>query len=398
MNYLENNIWFPYFSIEDGIPPIKVVSASGVRLKLENGRELVDGVSSWWAMCHGYNNPHIIKAIQKQVETLSHIMIGGVIHQALLDASSKLVNFIGGKELSRAFFSDSGSTAVEVGLKMAIQYFFELGKPNKNKIIYFEDGYHGETFGALSFSHSTHSLFPSLSNRILCKIPTTEKEFIEFESFVEKEKHSIAGSIIEPVMQGAGGIKFYKPEQIKRLWEILKKAEILVIADECATGFYRLGSRFAFWKVGFEPDILILGKALTGGHLPLAVTIAKEWIFQGICGKSRFFHGPTFMANPTCLSSLLASIELFEKNNYEGMVTKIEDIFNREFKNARIMGAVCAFDIAKEVNLEVKRDVSCGKTKSFLRPFVETLYAMPPLIISEEDLLVIIRDIKRYVS
>jgi adenosylmethionine-8-amino-7-oxononanoate aminotransferase len=393
MNYLRNNIWFPYFSVQDGIPPIKVVSASGVRLKLENGSELVDGVSSWWAMCHGYNNPYIIEAIKKQLDTLSHVMIGGIVHDAVLQASERLVKFVRGGELSRVFFSDSGSTAVEVGVKMAIQYFFETGKKDKNKIIYFEDGYHGETFGAISFSHSMHSLFPSLPNRILCKIPTTEDEFLEFEEFVEREKSCVAGAIIEPLMQGAGGMKFFEARQIKRLWEILQKANILVIADECATGFYRLGSRFAFWKVGIEPDILILGKALTGGHLPLATTIAKEWIFEGICKESRFFHGPTFMANPTCLSSLIASLDLFENEDYVAKVQKIESLLKKRLSNGRIMGAVCAFDITKEKNLEVKRAVASGKTKSFLRPFGQTLYTTPPLVINEDDLNIIVSDL-----
>ena len=393
MNYLENNIWFPYFSIQDGIPPIKVISASGVRLKLEGGKELVDGVSSWWAMCHGYNHPYIIQAIKKQLETISHVMIGGIVHDALLQASERLVKFVSGKELSRAFFSDSGSTAVEVGVKMAIQYFFETGRKEKNKIIYFEDGYHGETFGALSFSHSMHSLFPFLPNRILCKIPTTEKEFVQFEEFVEKEKSCIAGAIIEPLMQGAGGMNFFEPKQINRLWGILQKANILVIADECATGFYRLGSRFAFWKVGLEPDILILGKALTGGHLPLAVTIAKEWIFEGICRENRFFHGPTFMANPACLSSLIASLDLFESEDYEEKVLKIEDILKQRLPNWKIMGAVCAFKITKERNLEIKKAVASGKTRSFLRPFGQTLYTTPPLVINEDDLNIIIDDL-----
>jgi adenosylmethionine-8-amino-7-oxononanoate aminotransferase len=396
MNYLASNIWYPYFSLSDGIPPIHIKSASGVRLTLANGRELVDGISSWWAMCHGYSHPYIIEQIKKQLEVLPHVMFGGIVHDKALELSSKLIQFLKTKELTKVFYSDSGSTAVEVGIKMAIQYFFETGEKAKNKIIYFEDGYHGETLGALSFSHSTHSLFPSLDNKILLKIPTTEEEFKEFEIFLQNNSHIIAGAIMEPLMQGAGGMKFFSLQNIKQLWMLLKKYKVLIIADECATGFYRLGSRFAFFEIGIEPDILVLGKALTGGHLPLALTVAKEFIFKGICGKSRFFHGPTFMANPVALASAIASIELFEKEDYKAKVVKIETIFKRElpFENARIKGAVCAFDIAKEVNLKVKEYVACGQSKSFLRPFGTTLYATPPLIIEEEDLKIIIADLK----
>ena len=197
-------------------------------------------------------------------------------------------------------------------------------------------------------------------------------------------------------MQGAGGMKFFSSETIKKLWLLCTKYNILNIADECATGFYRIGSKFAFHEIGLEPDILILGKALTGGHVPLALTVSKEFIFEGICKESRFFHGPTFMANPICLSASIASIELFEKGDYALKVQKIEQIFKQEFAgfNAKIKGAVCAFDISKDLNLKIKKAVSIGKTNSFLRPFGTTLYTTPPLIIEETDLKTIISDIK----
>ncbi len=401
MNYLENNLWFPYFSIKDEVFPIKVSSAKGSCLFLENGRVLVDGIASWWAMCHGYNHPNIIDAIHMQSSKLCHVMFGGILHDMAVLASSKLVNFVNFEEensLQRAFFSDSGSTAVEVGVKMALQYFFETGKGEKNHIIYFENGYHGETFGALSFSHSMHSSFPALQNRILMKIPENEEEFIAFEKFIEENKQKIAGAIIEPILQGAGGMKIFESTHIKRLWNGFKKAEILIIADECATGFYRLKSRFAFWEVGITPDILILGKALTGGHLPLATTIAKEFIFQGICKESRFFHGPTFMANPTALACVLASLELFEKEDYSLKVAKIEEILRQKFPVARIKGAVCAFEISKETNLKIKKAVSLNETKSFLRPFANVLYTMPPLVISEEELEIVLEDMKFFAN
>ena len=396
MNYLGNNIWFPYFSCTDEINPIRVKSARGVKLILENGRELVDGISSWWAMCHGYSHPYIIERMKTQMEVLPHVMFGGIVHEVALEHSFKLIQFLEARELCKVFYSDSGSTAVEVAVKMAIQYFYETGKPEKNKIIYFEDGYHGETLGALSFSHSMHSLFPSLQNKILLKIPKTEVEFMEFESFLQKNHTSIAGAIIEPLMQGAGGMKFFSADLIKKLWLLCTKYNILNIADECATGFYRLGVKFAFHEVKVEPDILILGKALTGGHVPLALTIAKEFIFEGICKQSRFFHGPTFMANPICLSASIASIELFEKEDYSLKVKKIEQIFKQEFigYDAKIKGSVCAFDISKELNLKIKKAVSLSKTNSFLRPFGTTLYTTPPLIINEMELKTIISDIK----
>ena len=396
MNYLGGNIWFPYFSCADEVLPIKVKSAKGVRLILENGRELIDGISSWWAMCHGYSHPYIIQKMQKQMEVLPHVMFGGIVHDASLEHSSKLIKFLEAKELCKIFYSDSGSTAVEVAIKMAIQCFYETGRKEKNKIIYFKDGYHGETLGALSFSHSMHSLFPSLQNKILLEIPQTEDEWSIFESFLQQNHTSIAGAIIEPLMQGAGGMKFFSASVIKKLWLLCTKYNILNIADECATGFYRIGYKFAFHEIGIEPDILILGKALTGGHVPLALTIAKEFIFEMICKKSRFFHGPTFMANPICLSASIASIELFEKEDYSLKVKKIEQIFKTEFANydAKIKGAVCAFNISKDLNLQIKKAVYLGKTNSFLRPFGASLYTTPPLIIEERDLKTIISDIK----
>lgn len=394
------NLWLPYFSLKDETLPLKVKSAKGCEITLENGKVLVDAISSWWAVCHGYLHPHIVERLVKQAETLPHIMLGGLLHEPALEFSHKLIKFLETQELSRVFFSDSGSTAVEVALKMAIQFFRETGRPEKNKIIYFEEGYHGETFGALSVSHSVHSFFPPITNTILRKIPETEEEFVVFEEFLNEKHKDIAGSIIEPLLQGAGGMKFHEPAKILKLWQLLKKYDVLVIADECATGFYRTGEKFAFKKIGLEPDILILGKALTAGYVPFAATVAKEFIFEGICRKNRFFHGPTFMGNPLACSAAIASLELFEKEDYSVKVALIESFFAKEFKSyeGRVMGAVCAFDITLKQNLELKKKVANGLTNSFLRPFGTTLYSIPPLIINNKELEVIAEDIKLFLS
>ena len=394
------NLWLPYFSLKDEALPLKVKSAKGCEITLENGKVLVDAISSWWAVCHGYLHPHIVERLVKQAETLPHIMLGGLLHEPALELSSKLIKFLEAQELSRVFFSDSGSTAVEVALKMAIQFFRETGRPEKNKIIYFEEGYHGETFGALSVSHSVHSFFPAIANTILRKIPETEEEFVAFEGFLAENHTEIAGSIIEPLLQGAGGMKFHEPAKILKLWKLLKKYEVLVIADECATGFYRTGAKFAFKKIGLEPDILVLGKALTAGYVPFAATVAKEFIFQGMCKKSRFFHGPTFMGNPLACSAAIASLELFEMEDYALKVASIENFFTKELSNygVRVMGAVCAFDITLKQNLELKKKVASGETGSFLRPFATTLYSMPPLVINKRELGIIVEDVKLFLA
>lgn len=388
-----NNLWFPYFSLKDDILPLKVKTAKESKLFLENGKVLIDGISSWWSVCHGYQHPFIVERIVKQVETLSHVMFGGIVHEPAQELSEKLIKFLESRELSRVFFSDSGSTAVEVGMKMAIQFHYEAGKSLKNHILYFENGYHGETFGALSVSDSMHSSFPKLQETICTKIPSTEEEFQSFESFLSENANKLAGAIIEPILQGAGGMKIHSPENIKKLWEILKKNDILVIADECATGFYRLGTKFAFTQIGIEPDILILGKALTGGYIPFAATIAKEFIFQGICKKSRFPHGPTFMANPVACAAAIASLALFEKEDYTSKVQSISKTFKENLPEGKNIGAVWALDISLEKNLEIKKCVSEGKTKSFLRPFGTTFYLMPPLTISPEELLILIEEV-----
>lgn len=389
-----NNLWLPYFSISDNIPFLKVKTAQGCKIILEDGSVLIDGISSWWSVCHGYQHPFIVEKIKAQISKLSHIMLGGMVHEPAIEFSVKLINFLEAKYLQKVFFSDSGSTAVEVGIKMALQFFHEAGNKSKKNILYFKDGYHGETLGALSFSHSTHSEFPSLSNKILAIIPETEEEFKDFETLLLKHSHTIAGAMIEPILQGAGGMKIHSVNNINRLWKLLKQYNILIIADECATGFYRLGAKFAFHKIGIEPDILILGKALTAGYVPFACTIATEEIFNTICTNSRFFHGPTFMGNPIACSAGIANIELFEKENYD--ISVIENAFTSKFKNqnARIIGAVCAFDITKEQNIQIKKNVAEGKTRSFLRPFGTTLYTMPSLCINKEELDILMCDLE----
>lgn len=392
-----NNLWFPYFSLKENILPLKVKAALGSKLILENGRELVDGVASWWSVCHGYSNPYIISKMKRQLETLSHVMFAGLVHGPAEELSEKLINFIDAKELSRVFFSDSGSTAVEVAIKMAIQFFHAQGLGGKNKIVYFKDGYHGETLGALSLSESTHSLFPSIASKVCFKIPETLEEFAEFESSIAENKDEIACGIIEPMLQGAGGMIISEPERILKIWQIFRKYNILIIADECATGFYRLGEKFAFKKVGMVPDILVLGKALTAGYIPFAATIAGEFIFREICTEGRFFHGPTFMANPLAASAAIASIEIFEKEDYGQKVAIIESFFRDSFKDydAKVIGAVCVLGITRERMLEIRRIIAEGKTDAFLRPFGSILYSMPPLNITKDDLEVIASDMKK---
>lgn len=396
------NLWPPYFSLKDNIPSLKVKGANGSKIFLESGKILIDGISSWWSVCHGYMHPHIIYCMQRQLEKMPHIMFGGISHAPAEELSQKLINFIEEPSLTRVFFSDSGSTAVEAGLKMALQIFYQQNKPEKKNILYFKNGYHGDTIGALSVSESlgttSHEIFPGLTNKICFAVPSSENELEEFRIKIESVADKVACCIIEPILQAAGGMILTDPALLTKVWNILRKNKILIIADECATGFYRLGEKFAFKKIGIAPDILILGKALTAGYIPFAATIATEYIFQEICRKNRFYHGPTFMANPLACSAAIASIEIFMKENYKEKVSSIEKFFSKFFKDNenRILGGTCSFDIPSEKVMQIRKYVALEKTNSFLRPFGNILYAMPPLNIPEQDLKIICNDIKSF--
>ncbi|MBT4922492.1 MAG: adenosylmethionine--8-amino-7-oxononanoate transaminase [Rickettsiales bacterium] len=410
------HIWLPYTQMQEVPEQLKVIKTKGSYIYLEDGRKLIDGVSSWWATSHGHNHPYIAKQMRQQLKQFPHVMFAGLAHKPAYELASRLVEFVNKKEptLNKVFFSDSGSTAVEVALKMAIQYHYNIGKV-KHKFICFKNSYHGDTMGAMSLAdpdNSMHAKFAKmLPKQIALEIPDTEEKFAKFVQTLDTHQANIAGLIIEPLVQCAGGMKFYNKDILNKILSECKKRNIITILDECATGFYRTGAKFAFHQTDFSADILILGKALTGGSITLSATMATDKIFNSFLSNSldnALMHGPTFMANPLACSAGLASLDLFESNNYKELVQNITNIFHTELKNitshqnvkdVRILGAIAVIEL-KQCNWQ---DI-CAMRKElinynvWLRPFANVIYIMPPLTINKTDLKRLVNCAKKLVS
>ncbi len=401
-----NNIWLPYTQMQNLPEQLKVKKTKGSNIYLDDGRKMIDGVSAWWSTAHGHNHPHITKAIRRQTKKFPHIMLAGFAHQPAYELASKLIEFVNRKtdNLSRVFFSDSGSTAVEVALKMSLQYHYNK-KSKKTKFIAFENSYHGDTFGAMSLathSSSMHEKFKDfMPNQITTTIPNTEREKSRFIELLDHNINDIAGLIIEPLIQCAGGMKFHSIDTLEFIIRECKKRQIITIFDECATGFYRTGKKFAFHNIAHTPDILILGKALTGGTITLSATITNDKIYNSFLSDSldnALMHGPTFMANPTACAAAIASIELFEKIDYENNISNITEMFsehlehtNKKIKEIRILGAVAVIEL-NDCNWQLITNLrEIIKDSNFwLRPFSNVIYLMPPLNIKNKDLIKLI--------
>ncbi len=402
------HIWLPYTQIKTAAPPLPVLATQGCRIMLADGRELIDGIASWWSACHGYNHPHILQSVERQLHTMPHVMFGGLVHEPALALAIRLTQ-IAPPGLARVFFSDSGSVAVEVALKMALQYWRNKGKPLKDRFVCFHNGYHGDTLGAMSVSDPERSLHKAFRNSVIkqyvVEIPADEYAFAEFDALAGDISSNVAAMIIEPLVQGAGGMRFHTADVLAELRRIAAKHDILFIADEIATGFYRTGSRFACAEAGISPDIMCLGKALTGGTITLGATLASEEVFTAFLDDNpdfAFMHGPTFMANPLACAAANASLDLFFPPHplleREGMISRVESI---EWQLAeqlapcrgldgvvdvRVKGAIGVVQMAPE-----KMDIPKLKEKFiergvWLRPFGDIVYIMPSLSISEQEL------------
>ena len=405
----KENIWLPYTQMQIAPDQLEVESADGVRIKLQDGRQLIDAISSWWSVAHGYNHPKIVKAITEQAQKLPHVMMAGLANEQTYKLAHKLSQ-ITPEGLNKVFFSDSGSTAVEVAMKIAVQYHINTSArgvlTKRTQFISFHNGYHGDTAGAMSLADTKRGMHRKFRNFLMknhsLKLPINQKDLDHFDFFLERRKHELAAVIIEPMVQCAGGMKFHDAKTLRKIYEITKKHNLFFIADECATGFYRTGKYFAVNHAGITPDIMILGKALTGGYLTLAATIVKDEIYQAFLGDDldrALMHGPTFMGNPLACATANASLELFEENDYEKKVAKIEQILNRELEkfrdleaviDVRVLGAIGVVEIEnlrwQEVFKMRKEFVDKG---IWIRPFGNVLYLMPPLVIEENDLLTI---------
>ncbi|HTP92147.1 MAG TPA: adenosylmethionine--8-amino-7-oxononanoate transaminase, partial [Xanthobacteraceae bacterium] len=370
--------------MKTAIPPLAVTATRGSRIVLADGRELIDGIASWWTACHGYNHPHIRAAVERQLAQMPHVMFGGMVHEPALTLARRLAGHLGVAGLDRVFFSESGSVAVEVALKMAVQYWRNRGVRGRTRILAFAGSYHGDTTGAMAVSDpqdSMHAAFRGLlPEQISVALPADDRSTSAFERVVEERSHEIAAIIVEPLVQGAGGMRFYDADVLRRLRAAADHYELLLVFDEIFTGFGRTGSMFGFQQADIAPDIITLSKALTGGTLPLAATIANRKVFDAFWSDDpaqALMHGPTFMANALACAAANASLDLFESEPRLGQVRKIEGALRqglepcRELvgvKDVRVKGAIGVVELDRIENLNALRQrfISEGV---FIRPF-----------------------------
>ena len=400
------NIWHPYTSMSSPLPSYLVESASGLELTLASGEKIIDGMSSWWSVIHGYNHPTLNDALTSQCEKVAHVMFGGLTHSPAIELCQQLITLTP-KSLERVFLSDSGSVAVEVAIKMAIQYWHSKNLPGKHKLLTVRNGYHGDTFAAMSVCDPVtgmHQLFDSvLAKNIFAPAPGIKfdqswqaQDMEALEALFAQHHQQLAAFIIEPIVQGAGGMRIYHPEYLKACAALCKKYQLLFIADEIATGFGRTGKMFACEWAEVEPDILCLGKALTGGYLSLAATLCSKDVAQTISDGEAgcFMHGPTFMGNPLACAVANASLKLLINNNWQQQVASIEGylqqhllplITHKRVEDTRVLGAIGVVEATQNVDMAViqQRFVELGV---WIRPFGKLIYIMPPYISDEKAL------------
>ncbi|EJL7850282.1 adenosylmethionine--8-amino-7-oxononanoate transaminase [Vibrio parahaemolyticus] len=400
-----HHIWHPYTSTLTPLTCYPVASANGVHIKLEDGTELVDGMSSWWSTIHGYNHPHLNQAAHQQIDQVSHVMFGGITHQPAISLCKKLLS-LAPNNLEHVFLADSGSVAVEVSLKMALQYWHAKGE-RRPKFLTLRHGYHGDTFAAMSVTdpdNSMHSLYKGfLPEHIFAESPTCgywdewkPEDLADFEHKIDSHHQELAAVILEPIVQGAGGMRIYHPEFLKGVRRLCDKYDLLLIADEIATGFGRTGKLFACEHADIQPDILCVGKALTGGYMTLSATLASKHVADTVCGGDAgcFMHGPTFMGNPLACAVATASLELIEQGDWQQQTQQIEMLFFEllpkleEYdlvKNTRWLGAIGVVETHRPVNMETIQALFV-EHGVWIRPFGNLIYMMPPFISKPEDI------------
>ncbi|EKD4047944.1 adenosylmethionine--8-amino-7-oxononanoate transaminase [Vibrio parahaemolyticus] len=400
-----HHIWHPYTSTLTPLTCYPVASANGVHIKLEDGAELVDGMSSWWSTIHGYNHPHLNQAAHQQIDQVSHVMFGGITHQPAISLCKKLLS-LAPNNLENVFLADSGSVAVEVSLKMALQYWHAKGE-RRPKFLTLRHGYHGDTFAAMSVTdpdNSMHSLYKGfLPEHIFAESPTCgywdewkPEDLADFEHKIDSHHQELAAVILEPIVQGAGGMRIYHPEFLKGVRRLCDKYDLLLIADEIATGFGRTGKLFACEHADIQPDILCVGKALTGGYMTLSATLASKHVADTVCGGDAgcFMHGPTFMGNPLACAVATASLELIEQGDWQQQTLQIEMLFSEllpkleEYdlvKNTRWLGAIGVVETHRPVNMETIQALFV-EHGVWIRPFGKLIYMMPPFISKPEDI------------
>jgi adenosylmethionine-8-amino-7-oxononanoate aminotransferase len=392
------HVWLPYSQMKTMRPPLPVVRTHGCRIVLADGRELIDGIASWWTACHGYNHPHIATVVEKQLADMPHVMFGGLVHEQPLRLAQRLAALLPG-DLERVFFSESGSVAVEIAMKMALQYWINRGEPKRKKFIAFRDGYHGDTTGAMAVSDpdaGMHDVFRGvLPEHINTTMPLDE-------AVVTRHADELAGIIVEPLVQGAGGMKFHDAATLQALRRLADKHNLLLIFDEIFTGFGRTGTMFACEAAGVVPDIITLSKALTGGTLPLAATVARKHVFDAFWSndpQKALMHGPTYMGNALACAAANASLDLFEHEPRLQQVKAIGEQMTRELslckgmpgvKDVRIKGAIGVVELERIADLAALR-ARFVEEGVFIRPFGNVIYLTPSFTIQSDELSALTR-------
>ena len=399
------HLWLPYTQMRTAPPPLPVVASGGVRLTLADGRELIDGIASWWTACHGYNHPHIRQSVRAQLEVLPHVMLGGLVHEQAARLAARLAALLPG-DLDHVFFCESGSVSVEIAMKMAVQSWMNGGTRGRTKFVSFRGGYHGDTFATMAVcdpDEGMHTLFKGvLAEQLVVDLPVDEARGARFDALLAAHRAEVAAVLVEPLVQGAGGMRMHDAGTLERIARACASHDVLLIFDEIMTGFGRTGSMFACQHAGIVPDVITLSKALTGGTLPLAAAVARRHIFESFQDDDplkALMHGPTYMGNALACAAANASLDLFESEPRLEQVARIEAQLREDLSvcrtlpgvaDVRVRGAIGAVELERLDDVERLRRtfVSDGV---WIRPLGRTIYLAPPFIIGADDLRTLTR-------